>query len=1395
MDIRMFRQFILPAVLCAKLVLIPLPSAGESGAAADDAARAARELVEDLVNRIAREHRDLHGEALALHPLKHKKFHGLNKWDRWRLHELLVVGLESVIGTNYKLISTNDFIDISDILEEQGESDWFERFEERLRESNARINIVCEASPPSKRKFQMTCAASTSDPGMGIERLATGTGEFRMDWLTRLMDPEPALDSLAEEINSYMQGDRGPGNGGGVKVSSKDWKTRSQTVLSAYIAKRLLDKLSEKQRSWHGWRFVDGAKGEAGDHRVKVEVWRFQEKLDLRVVLSTGTEDKPLTSFGRSMHWTDELEELRELDGAAGEPVAGGECEEGADPGERMLVDEPGRKLKDWALLTDHQLNTGGYDYGDLLEVLVKAKTYLAEHCEWDRVAKIMDAVISGLAQELGAAIERGARTGLEQLLAVEESAGRHLALLRLRARAYELLEDRREQDRAYTEILEIAPDDPAVRLPILEAQDRIRIEIGREDAENALGLGGSERSLVRRGLSSFGFDVGEGPAELDKSFRAVLRSWQSSKGYLDTGYLTREQVQALMAEGRAAQERERAERAFARAKAADTEASYAAYLAKYPSGEHAAEAERRMKAARAREDEARARAAAEMAERDLALGTEDRALVERGLASSGGDRGEVDGRFDAAFRAVLRSWQSSKGYLDTGYLTREQVQALMAEGRVAQERERAERAFARAKAADTEASYAAYLAEYPSGEHAAEAERRMKAARAREDEARARAAAEMAERDLALGAEDRALVERGLASSGGDSGEVDGRFDAAFRSALRSWQSSKGYLDTGYLTAEQVQALVAEGRVAQERERVERAFARAKAADTEASYAAYLAEYPSGEHAAEAERRMKVARAKEKIERERAQCMAADRSRLTEGTVFCDCAKCPVMVVGAGGVATSKYPVRAFEYMACIDDGVCAERYGIEPLSPIWWANRVLLRGKSAQMYVDWLSRKTGKRYRALPEGGGSHDPSDGEEGLFSGGYSYLVARNIAGDRAAAVETRLRLSHSDRMLIQRALNALGFDVGVVDGVFGRRTRGGIVSYQREKGLAETGYLTREQYEGLVALGEEAQRQVEETRAERERQEAEAERQEAERRAEAAARRRGPAVGERFRDCDGTWCPELVVVPSGSFMMGSPSSEAGRANDEGPLHRVRIAERFAVGVTEVTRGQWSVFVSETGHSTGDSCWTYESGEWNKRSGRSWRNPGYSQSDGHPVVCVSWEDAQAYVGWLSRKTGKSYRLLSESEWEYVARAGTSTARYWGEGEANQCRHVNGADRMLKERYGDSNWTTAGCRDGHVHTAPVGSFEANGYGLHDVLGNVGEWTMDCKNQSYAGSPTDGSAWESGDLDCGWKVSRGGSWSAAPMYLRSAFRSRGSAGLRMNDDGFRVARTLTP
>ena len=239
-------------------------------------------------------------------------------------------------------------------------------------------------------------------------------------------------------------------------------------------------------------------------------------------------------------------------------------------------------------------------------------------------------------------------------------------------------------------------------------------------------------------------------------------------------------------------------------------------------------------------------------------------------------------------------------------------------------------------------------------------------------------------------------------------------------------------------------------------------------------------------------------------------------------------------------------------------------------------------------------------------------------------------------------------------------------------------------------------------------------------------------------------------------------------------MMGSPESEAGRDDDEGPRHRVRIAKRFAVGRYEVTRGEFGRFVRETEHSTGNACWTYEGGEWEERSGLSWRNPGFTQADGHPVVCVSWEDAQAYVRWLSRKTGERYRLLSESEWEYVARGGTRTSRYWGDGESGQCSHANGADRALKRR-GDWKWEIVSCDDGHSHTAPMGSFSANAFGLHDVMGNVWEWVEDCWHESYAGAPADGGAWTVGG-DCERRVLRGGSWysnrsSCVPRFAAGA------------------------
>ena len=205
--------------------------------------------------------------------------------------------------------------------------------------------------------------------------------------------------------------------------------------------------------------------------------------------------------------------------------------------------------------------------------------------------------------------------------------------------------------------------------------------------------------------------------------------------------------------------------------------------------------------------------------------------------------------------------------------------------------------------------------------------------------------------------------------------------------------------------------------------------------------------------------------------------------------------------------------------------------------------------------------------------------------------------------------------------------------------------------------------------------------------------------------------------------------------------------------------------------------------------------------------RDWRNPGFGQSGRHPVVCIGWNDAQAYAAWLSRKTSEEYRLPSESEWEYAARASTVTARYWGDGESGQhCRHANSADSSLRQSSSDwpdwldqSSWTS--CQDGHVHTAPVGSFAPNRWGLHDMLGNVDEWTGDCYMpyrsrtlRGYAEAPADGSAWEDGDCDL--RRLRGGSWYFGPKSLRSASRSLGRIEDHItNDIGFRVVRALAP
>ena len=245
--------------------------------------------------------------------------------------------------------------------------------------------------------------------------------------------------------------------------------------------------------------------------------------------------------------------------------------------------------------------------------------------------------------------------------------------------------------------------------------------------------------------------------------------------------------------------------------------------------------------------------------------------------------------------------------------------------------------------------------------------------------------------------------------------------------------------------------------------------------------------------------------------------------------------------------------------------------------------------------------------------------------------------------------------------------------------------------------------------------------------------------------------------GRRFRDC--AECPEMVVIPAGSFEMGSPESEEGRYANEGPAHRVEIGEPFAVGAYEVTFEEWDACAAAGG------CGGYRPGDQGWGRGK------------RPVINVSWEDADSYVSWLSRKTRKQYRLLSEAEWEYAARAGTRTRYWWGDEIGS----------------GRANCEGCGSRWDDEQTVPVGSFRANGYGLYDMHGNVWEWVQDCWNDNYRGAPTDGKVWKSGD--CSRRVVRGGSWYGNPRYLRSASRSRDVSGVRGSYLGFRVARTLTP
>jgi formylglycine-generating enzyme required for sulfatase activity len=263
----------------------------------------------------------------------------------------------------------------------------------------------------------------------------------------------------------------------------------------------------------------------------------------------------------------------------------------------------------------------------------------------------------------------------------------------------------------------------------------------------------------------------------------------------------------------------------------------------------------------------------------------------------------------------------------------------------------------------------------------------------------------------------------------------------------------------------------------------------------------------------------------------------------------------------------------------------------------------------------------------------------------------------------------------------------------------------------------------------------------------------------------------------------------MIVLPTGRYMQGSAQDAAGSSPLEQPQHEVVIDYPFAVSANDVTVGDFREFVAATNRDM-QGCDTYD-GAWQHQSRAGWQDPGFSQTELHPVTCVSWNDAAAYALWLSAKTAHRYRLPSASEWEYAARAGGEAVRPWDSGDSGACANANVADRSAARRY--PGWNVFACDDGYVHTAPVGSFRANTFGLNDMLGNVLQWTQDCWHDNYDGAPTDGSARSGGD--CTKHELRGGSWFSYPSYVRASYRNHFAADYRASSVGFRLVREIPP
>lgn len=287
----------------------------------------------------------------------------------------------------------------------------------------------------------------------------------------------------------------------------------------------------------------------------------------------------------------------------------------------------------------------------------------------------------------------------------------------------------------------------------------------------------------------------------------------------------------------------------------------------------------------------------------------------------------------------------------------------------------------------------------------------------------------------------------------------------------------------------------------------------------------------------------------------------------------------------------------------------------------------------------------------------------------------------------------------------------------------------------------------------------------------------------------------GPALAADpmapFRDCPD--CPEMQRIPAGAFVMGTPGAvaDADHRAESQPLV-VRIGRPFALGRTEVTEREFRVFLADSGHEQKGDCvrWDTEQGRFTTSRPPATREADDGPDD-RPASCLSWHDARAYVQWLSKKTGKPYRLPSEAEWEYAARAGSTAPWPWGDQAGDGCDFANTYDVTGAEQYA-LGWEAVRCRDGYADAAPVAALRPNAFGLYDLIGNVAEWVDDCYTDSYVGRPRDGRAWF-WNGGCHRHVVRGGSWASPPSETRSASRTPAEATLRTQTIGMRVALDL--